>query len=170
MGPYFERPAHSYSRNARTVCALSLVTILVIVRVACRDDLPESPPFALDLVVNLSNSDRTDTGLYIEVLDEAHGDPAGRSERIKIYYKGWLPDGKIFDSNEGEAALIVDLSKDFLIDGVMEGLQGIRAGERRRLVVPPDLGYGETGDLGYVPRNSWLVYEVNRVDVGVPSR
>jgi FKBP-type peptidyl-prolyl cis-trans isomerase FkpA len=160
----------SCARNARSVCALSLATALVIVPVACRDEFPEPPPFAPDLAVDLSNSDRTDTGLYIEILDDAQGDPAGGSERIEIYYKGWLPDGKIFDSNEGEAALIVDLSKSFLIDGVMEGLQGIRVGERRRLVIPPDLGYGETGDLGYIPRNSWLVYEVSRVDVAVPPR
>jgi FKBP-type peptidyl-prolyl cis-trans isomerase FkpA len=160
----------SRARNARSVCALSLAMALVIVPVACRDELPEPPPFAPDLAVDLSNSDRTDTGLYIEILDEAQGDPAGRSERIGIYYKGWLPDGKIFDSNEGEAALIVDLSRSFLIDGVTEGLKGIHVGERRRLVIPPDLGYGETGDLGYVPRNSWLVYEVRRVDVAVPPR
>ena len=156
--------------NARSVGVLFLATAPGLVLAACGDELPEPPVFAPDLAVDLSNADRTDTGLYIEVLDEAQGDPAGRSEKIGIYYKGWLPDGKIFDSNEGEAALLVDLSKRFLIDGVMEGLQGIRLGERRRLVIPPDLGYGETGDLGYVPRTSWLVYEVRRVEVAAPPR
>ena len=158
------------ARKARSVGALSFATATVLVLAACRDDLPEPPAFAPDLAVDLSNSDRTDAGLYIEVLDEGEGDPSGGSEKVAIYYVGWLPDGEVFDSNEGEAALIVDLSEDFLIDGVMEGLQGIRLGERRRLVIPPDLGYGETGDLGYVPRNSWVVYEVRRVDLAAPPR
>ena len=158
------------ARNARSVGALFLATALVIVLAACRDDLPDPPAFATDLAVDLSDFDRTDTGLYIEVLDEGQGDPAGEGETIAIYYRGWLPDGEIFDSNEENEALLVDLSKLFLIDGLMEGLQGIILGESRRLVIPPDLGYGETGDLGYVPRNSWLVYEVRRVDVAAPSR
>ena len=156
------------ARNAKSVGALSLASALVLVLAACRDDLPEPPTFAPDLAVDLSNSERTDTGLYIEVLDEGQGDPAGGSEKIAIFYVGLLPDGEIFDSNEGDEALLVDLSRLFLIDGVMEGLQGMSLGERRRLVIPPDLGYGETGDLGYVPRNSWLVYEVRRVDVAAP--
>jgi FKBP-type peptidyl-prolyl cis-trans isomerase len=156
--------------NARSVGALALATALVLVLAGCRDDLPEPPAFAPDLAVDLSNSDRTDTGLYIEVLDEGQGDPAGEDEKIAINYMGRLPDGDIFDSNEGDEALLVELNRSFLIDGVMEGLQGISLGERRRLVIPPDLGYGETGDLGYVPRNSWLVYEVRRVDIVAPPR
>ena len=146
-------------RSATLLLAAASVPALV----SCGDDLPEPPPFAPGLAVDLSSSDRTDTGLYIEVLEKGQGDPASRSEKIRIYYTGWLPDGEVFDSNEGGELLLVDLSKRFLIDGVLEGLQGIRPGERRRLVIPPDLGYGETGDLGYVPRNSWLVYEVRRV-------
>ena len=124
------------ARKARSVGALSFATATVLVLAACRDDLPEPPAFAPDLAVDLSNSDRTDAGLYIEVLDEGEGDPSGGSEKVAIYYVGWLPDGEVFDSNEGEAALIVDLSEDFLIDGVMEGLQGIRLGERRALGDP----------------------------------
>jgi FKBP-type peptidyl-prolyl cis-trans isomerase FkpA len=158
------------ARNARSVGALSLATALVLVLAACRDDLPEPPSFAPDLAVDLSNSDRTDTGLYIEVLDEGQGDPADENEKVALYYMGRLPDGEIFDSNEGDDALLVDVSESFLIDGVMEGLQGIRMGESRRLVIPPDLGYGETGDLGYVPRNSWIVYEVRRVDIAALPR
>ena len=158
------------ARNARFVGALSLMAALVMVPAACRDDLPEPPAFAPDLSVDLSNFDRTDTGLFIEVLDEGQGEPAGEDETIGIYYKGWLPDGEIFDTNEGDEVLLVNLSKTFLIDGVMEGLQGISSGERRRLVIPPDLGYGETGDLGYVPRDSWLVYEVSRVGITASPR
>ena len=153
-----------WPRNARSAGAASVATALVLVLLACRDDLPEPPPFAPELAVDLFESERTDTGLYVQVLERTEGEPAATDESVRIYFMGWLPDGKVFDSNEGEEPLVVDLTKRFLIDGVMEGLQGIRPGERRRLVIPPDLGYGETGDLGYVPRNSWLVYEVRRVD------
>ena len=113
--------------------------------------------------------DQTDTGLLIEVLNKGRGAPAGDSAKIYVDYKGYLPDGKLFDTNEGQGPLLVTLSKDFLIDGLMEGMKGMRVGEERRLVIPPALGYGETGDLGYVPRNSWLVFRVRRLGDVAPT-
>lgn len=113
--------------------------------------------------------DRTETGLFIEVLNKGRGAPAPAGARILIDYKGWLPDGKLLDTNEGQGPLAVDLDKGFLIDGVMEGLQGMRVGEERKLVIPPALAWGELGDLGYVPRNSWVVYEIRRLGDPAPT-
>lgn len=148
----------------------ALVVASFLALAACsRDDLPDPPTdFAAELGVDVSRMERTETGLFIEVLNKGRGAPAGDSARIRVDYKGYLPDGKLFDTNEGQGPLVVNLSKDFLIDGLMEGMQGMRVGEERRLVIPPALGYGETGDLGYVPRDSWLVFRVRRLGDEAP--
>ena len=156
------------SRAARGALGLGLVLTLV----ACRRDEGELPPplpsFAPALEVDLSAMDESDTHLYVRVLQEGAGDPAQDQERIGVTYTGWLPDGTQFDSNAGREPLAVTLGKDFLIDGFMEGLTGLRPGEERQLVVPPALAYGPAGDPGVIPRNSWLVFRVRRADV--PAR
>lgn len=148
--------------------ALVLASFLALA--ACRrDELPQPPSdFAPELGVDVSRMEQTDTGLLIEVLNKGRGTPAGDSAKIYVDYKGYLPDGTLFDTNEGQGPLLVALSKDFLIDGLMEGMKGMRVGEERRLVIPPVLGYGETGDLGYVPRDSWLVFRVRRLGDAAP--
>src|SRR5688572_4510051 len=108
--------------------------------------------------------EESDSGLRMRVLSPGQGEPAQDSARILVTYTGWLPDGTEFDSNEGQDPLIVTLGKDFLIDGFMEGLQDIRRNEERQLLVPPVLAYGAAGDPGVIPRNSWLVFRVRRVD------
>jgi FKBP-type peptidyl-prolyl cis-trans isomerase FkpA len=148
-----------------------LSLLLALTLGACRkEELPVPPTdLAPALGVDVSRMDQTDTGLFIEVLNKGRGAPAGDSAKIWVDYKGYLPDGKLFDTNEGQGPLLVTLYKDFLIDGLMEGMQGMREGEERLLLIPPALGYGETGDLGYVPRNSWLVFRVRRLADAPPS-
>lgn len=164
-------PSRSPAPEDPVLSARALALVLLVALGACsRDDLPEPPSdLAPALGVDVSRMDRSGTGLYIEVMNKGRGAPAAAGAKILIDYKGWLPDGKLFDTNEGQGPLAVSLDQDFLIDGVMEGLQGIRVGEERKLVIPPALGYGELGDLGYVPRNSWLVYEVRRLGDPAPT-
>jgi peptidylprolyl isomerase len=139
----------------------------VLVAACRRDDVVEPPPppaFAPELGVDLEEMERADNWLYVRTLEPGSGAGAGDQEKIRVTYTGWLPDGTQFDSNEGAEPLLVTLGKDFLIDGFMQGIEGIRAGEERLLVVPPTLAYGEAGDPGVIPRNSWLVFRVRRVD------
>ena len=139
---------------------------------ACRDrgvDEVPLPSFAPELGVDLPAMRTTPTRLRVQMLSEGEGEPAVEYDRILITYTGWLPDGMQFDSNVGHEPLPATLGEGFLIDGLMEGLEGIRLGEERRLLVPPDLAYGPAGDPGVIPRNSWLVFRVRRVD-GVPAR
>jgi FKBP-type peptidyl-prolyl cis-trans isomerase len=108
--------------------------------------------------------DKADNWLYVRTVQEGQGSGAGDGAKIRVTYTGWLADGTQFDSNEGMDPLLVTLGKDFLIDGFMQGLDGIKLGEERLLVVPPTLAYGPAGDPGVIPRNAWLVFRVRRVD------
>ena len=71
-------------------------------------------------------------------------------------------DGTPFDSTLAGRPQRVTLNEDFMVDGFREGVQGIRMGEERLLVVKPELGYERLLVEG-VPRGSWLVYRVKRV-------
>ena len=142
--------------------------VLLLAAAACRrgdvEEPPVPPDFAAQLAVDLDAMERSDTWLYTRTLQPGAGPGAQDGERIRVTYTGWLPDGTQFDSNVGQEPLLVTLGKDFLIDGFMEGIQEIRPGEERLLVVPPALAYGPAGDPGVIPRNSWLVFRVRRVD------
>jgi peptidylprolyl isomerase len=148
--------------SSRSLLALALVSLALA---ACRRAPEEPPPptnFAPELGVDISAMERTESGLYIQTLVAGTGDPPRPGLRIGIEYKGWLVDGTPFDSTTPGMPQRVTLGEDFMVDGFMEGVEGIRMGEERLLVVKPDLGYGR--DLvPDVPRGSWLVFRLKRV-------
>jgi peptidylprolyl isomerase len=147
--------------------ALGAAWALAAVGACRRDDAVEPPPppdFAPELGVDLGRMERADNWLYTQTLTAGGGEGAVEGEKIRVVYTGWLPDGSQFDSNLGNDPLLVTLGKDFLIDGFMQGVDGLRVGEERLLVVPPTLAYGAAGEPGVIPRNSWLVFKVRRVD------
>ncbi|KAL3814910.1 hypothetical protein ACJIZ3_016178 [Penstemon smallii] len=117
----------------------------------------------------IPNQKRTlSNGLIIEVL--ANGPPDGKvaasGKKIKIYYTAMLKEsGRTFDSNVGKRAYKFRLGDETLIDGWNVGIDGMHIGEKRRLVVPPSMGFGNVGVGENVPPNSWLVYDIELVSV-----
>ncbi|XP_073150782.1 peptidyl-prolyl cis-trans isomerase FKBP43-like isoform X6 [Henckelia pumila] len=107
-------------------------------------------------------------GLIIEEV--AHGPPDGKvaapGKKVKIYYTAMLKDsGRIFDSNVGKPACKFLLGDKEVIGGWNLGIDGMRVGDKRRLVIPPSMGYGKHGAGENAPPNSWLVYEVELASV-----
>jgi peptidylprolyl isomerase len=148
--------------TARPLLALALVALALG---ACRRGPEEPPPptnFAPELGVDISAMERTESGLYMQTLTEGTGDLPRPGLRIGIEYKGWLVDGTPFDSTTPGMPQRVTLGEDFMVDGFMEGVEGIRMGEERLLVVKPELGYGREL-VPDVPRGSWLVFRLKRV-------
>ncbi|CAN8323437.1 unnamed protein product [Cochlearia groenlandica] len=86
--------------------------------------------------------------------------------QVSILYTGKLKDTeKVFESNLGEAPLRFRLGGDKVIKGLSIGVEGMRVGDKRRLIIPPALGYSKEGLKEVVPKNAWLVYEVEAVKV-----
>ncbi|XP_075474670.1 peptidyl-prolyl cis-trans isomerase FKBP43-like [Primulina tabacum] len=107
-------------------------------------------------------------GLIIEEV--THGPPDGKvaapGKKVKIYYTAMLKEsGHIFDSNVGKPACKFLLGDKEVIGGWNLGIDGMRIGDKRRLVIPPSMGYGKHGAGENVPPNSWLVYEVELASV-----
>jgi FKBP-type peptidyl-prolyl cis-trans isomerase FkpA len=97
----------------------------------------------------------------IETLTAGTGDEAKVGDTLSVHYTGTLTDGKKFDSSrDRNEPFEVTLGQRRVIAGWEMGLKGMKVGEKRRLTIPPDLGYGAKGAGGVIPPNATLVFEV----------
>lgn len=104
----------------------------------------------------------TPEGLKIEVLKEGQGQEAKNNDTVFVHYTGWLLDGTKFDSSvdRGTPFSFV-LGAGQVIKGWDIGVLGMKPGEKRKLTIPANLGYGEMGTPGGpIPPNATLVFEV----------
>ncbi|KAM3320130.1 peptidyl-prolyl cis-trans isomerase FKBP53 [Capsicum chacoense] len=107
-------------------------------------------------------------GLVIEEL--AMGRPDGKKaspgKKVGVRYIGKLKkNGKIFDSNIGQRPFEFRLGIGHVIKGWDVGINGMRIGDKRRITIPPAMGYGAR-HVGDIPPNSWLVFDVELINVG----
>ena len=106
-------------------------------------------------------------------LVEGTGPAARRGAQLTVHYTGWLYDasrpdnkGKQFDSSLGSEPLTFRLGAGDVIRGWDQGFEGMRVHGKRRLIIPPDLGYGSMGTPdGLIPGNAGLVFEMELLDV-----
>lgn len=108
----------------------------------------------------------TDSGLRITDLVVGDGAEAVSGEMVSVHYRGTLTNGKEFDSSYGRGPFQFPLGAGRVIRGWDEGVAGMKVGGKRRLVIPPDLGYGERGAGGVIPPNATLIFEVELLGVG----
>jgi len=123
-------------------------------------------PWAVNLGVDLDAMIRRPSGLYVQVLAEGRGPQAAPGDSMRVHYRVWLPSGRQIDASydhDPPAPLDMVLGETPLIDGWVEGVTGMRVGERRRLVIPYRLAYGPQGHPAGIPPYSPLVYEVELV-------
>ncbi len=108
----------------------------------------------------------TDSGLKYEDLLEGEGDTAVAGYGVVVHYTGWLADGTKFDSSlDRNAPFRFSLGAGQVIRGWDEGVQGMSVGGKRKLTIPPQLGYGQQGTGGIIPPNATLVFEVELLEI-----
>lgn len=118
--------------------------------------------FADALEVDLDAMEEKESGLFVQVLQQGSGPPAGFGDEMHVHYTVWLPNGsKVDSSHDGmpPEPLEMVLGSTPLIDGWVEGVTGMRLGEKRKLVLPYDIAYGAAGRPP-IPPYSPLVFEV----------
>ncbi len=109
----------------------------------------------------------TPSGLTIEELVVGSGAAAASGQKVSVHYTGWLTNGAKFDSSKDRGdPFIFPLGKGHVIKGWDEGVQGMQVGGKRKLTIPPALGYGARGAGGVIPPNATLVFEVELLAVG----
>ena len=112
----------------------------------------------------------TASGLKYEDSVEGTGAEAKAGQRVSVHYTGWLYTdgvaGRKFDSSKDRGQpFAFPLGGGRVIRGWDEGVQGMKVGGTRRLVIPADLGYGASGAGGVIPPNATLLFEVELLGV-----
>lgn len=110
--------------------------------------------------------DKTDSGLYYKLIQEGSGVKAEAGKTVAVHYKGMLADGMVFDSSYNRGTPIeFPLGMGQVIPGWDEGIQLLKVGDKARLVIPSELGYGSRGAGGVIPPNATLVFDVELMEV-----
>ncbi|MDE2000716.1 MAG: FKBP-type peptidyl-prolyl cis-trans isomerase [Burkholderiales bacterium] len=112
----------------------------------------------------------TTTGLQYEDTVQGSGDTANAGAYVSVHYTGWLYEngvkGAKFDSSKDRGQPFeFPLGAGHVIRGWDEGVQGMKVGGSRILVIPPQLGYGARGAGGVIPPNATLMFEVDLLGV-----
>ena len=115
----------------------------------------------------------TASGLQYQDTVPGTGAEAKAGQRVRVHYTGWLHDptadhgrGRKFDSSKDRNdPFAFPLGAGHVIGGWDEGVQGMKVGGTRTLLIPPDLGYGARGAGGVIPPNATLVFEVELLAV-----
>ena len=109
---------------------------------------------------------KTASGLQYEELVVGSGPEAKAGQNVTAHYHGTLPDGKVFDSSVTRGdPFKFKLGAGQVIKGWDEGIAGMKVGGKRRLTIPPELGYGARGAGGVIPPNATLIFDVELLDV-----
>ena len=110
------------------------------------------------------NSRTTESGLIIADILNGEGDEASAGQIVTVNYTGTLEDGTQFDTSIGRAPFSFPLGAGRVIKGWDEGVAGMKVGGKRKLIIPPELGYGSR-NMGPIPANSTLIFEVELLKV-----
>ena len=136
------------------------------VLIGCGDGLSgpgeiEEVAFAASLGIDLAAMTRTASGLYYEDIETGAGEPAVPGDEVRVAYVGWLVDGSQFD--DGEFSFLLGAGQ--VVAGFDEGVEGMRVGGVRRIIIPPALGYGSQGS-GPVPPNAIMIFRISLLAIG----
>ncbi len=149
--------------------ALALLALLTFAFVACSDDdeaeisdgQANGPP-AIE-----GTTYTTERGVQVTVIATgSNEDPSAVGDAVAVHYTGWLADGTEFDSSLGGEPFTFVLGSGQVIRGWEEGILGMSPGDQRRLIIPPDLAYGEQGFGNSIPPGATLTFDVELVTFG----
>lgn len=104
--------------------------------------------------------------LICEDIEIGEGAEAVAGSTVVVHYSGFLTDGSKFDSSlDRNDPFSFKLGAGMVIRGWDEGFSGMKVGGKRKLTIPPDMGYGSAGAGGVIPPNATLIFDVELLDV-----
>lgn len=107
------------------------------------------------------NAIKTSTGLRYVILRAGQGDTPQPGDMVTVLFKGWFLNGKEFgEVQDPKEPFTVRIGREQVIAAWDEALTEMKTGEKRLLIVPYELGYGDRGQLPAIPPRTTLIYEV----------
>jgi len=104
--------------------------------------------------------------LLIEDIEPGEGESVKSGDTVVVHYVGMLEDGSVFDSSYDRGRTFsFTVGKGRVISGWEIGIENMREGGKRRLTIPPELGYGESGVRGMIPPNATIIFEIEVVEI-----
>jgi len=111
-------------------------------------------------------TEKTASGLQYVDLKPGTGASPKTGQTAVVHYTGWLLDGKKFDSSKDRGQpFTFAVGRGQVIKGWDEGVATMKVGGVRKLIIPPELGYGARGAGGVIPPNATLTFEVELLEI-----
>jgi FKBP-type peptidyl-prolyl cis-trans isomerase len=125
----------------------------------------KEPKFEENKNIIPTNNVQTINSMKIETLKQGTGEGAKNGDRVIVHYTGTLENGTKFDSSlDRNQPFSFTLGTGQVIQGWDLGVLGMKINEKRKLTIPPELGYGSTG-IGPIPPNATLIFEVELLGI-----
>ena len=163
----------------KTITTIIIVIILILIavgiyfllqpkaKISQSEQKINSNPVGNSAGISTDNSTSYIQGMKVEILKEGTGEGAKVGDNVVVNYVGTLLDGTKFDSslNPGRTPFPFTLGVTSVIQGWQLGVQGMKVGEKRRLTIPSELGYGTRGAGGLIPPNATLIFEIDMISI-----
>jgi len=150
-------------RKQQIIIAVILITIAAI---SIGLNWVKIVPNQINTGENNTNMITTQSGLQYEDLIEGNGAEAKAGDQVSVHYTGWLVDGVKFDSSlDRNQPFEFQLGTGAVIQGWDQGVAAMKVGGKRKLSIPPELGYGDRGAGGLIPPGATLIFEVELLEI-----
>ena len=136
--------------------------LLLAAAPALRAQREKLPPADLEVVEKTwPGAKKTTTGIRYVILKEGQGDTPKPGDKVNVLYVGKLLDGTVFDqATEADKPFTFRVRREMVIEGWEQVLQLMKRGEKRLVIIPPEMGYGTRRQPPKIGRNATLVFEI----------
>ena len=154
--------------SVKSLVKLVLILIAIGASSALHAQREKLPPDDLEYVEKTwPDAKKTTTGIRYIILQEGQGEPPKPGDKVNVLYIGRLLNGKVFDQAMDPAQpFTFRVRREAVIEGWDQILQLMKKGEKRLVIIPPELAYGTRGQPPKIGRNQTLVFEMELISFG----